>query len=148
MRLCQGIHVIILPSFHRYSPALAATHALHDYVSSWRYATETWLGLHDPAAVRLLDIASRHCQQKAAEAAATAEVAAVAAAAAATRIGEHISPADQQHAAVMQPAGSPAADAELQQAAEAPDQQEPPSPRTPDRAEPGDLSGHCTRGAL
>jgi hypothetical protein len=74
--MCQ--HVLVLAACLRYSPALAATHALHDHVSAWRYATETWLGLHDPAAVRLMDIASCHLQQKATEAAATAEATAAA----------------------------------------------------------------------
>ena len=125
-----------------------ATHALHDLVSAWRYATDRWLGLHDPAAVRLLGIASHHLQQKADEAAATVKVAA-AVPPDADGSADSGDAAGQQHAAEMQPAGSPADDAEPQQAADAPVEQEPPW--TSDRVDPGETKGcssHVTEALL
>lgn len=117
-----------------------ATYALHDLVSAWRYATDRWLGLHDPAAVRLLGIARHHLQQRADEAAAMAKLAA-AQALNADGGADSGDAAGQQHAAEMQPAGSPADGAEPQQAADAPVEQEPPSPTTPDRVEAGETKG-------
>lgn len=63
-----------------YSPALAAAHALQDQVSAWRYAVDSQLGLAQPAAARLLGIATAHLRQKAVETAAAAAEAAAAAA--------------------------------------------------------------------
>lgn len=134
---CFSHRIMQSAALCRYSPALVATYALHDLVSAWRYATDRWLGLHDSAAVRLLSIASRHLQQKADAAAAMASMAA-AAPSDACGSGDSGDAADQQCAAVMQPAGSPADDAIPQQVMAAPDEQEPPSPRTPDRAAPGE----------
>jgi hypothetical protein len=134
---CSSHCVTQLAACCRYSPVLVATYALHDLVSAWRYATDRWLCLHDSAAVRLLGIASRYLQQKADEAAALTDTAAAAPLDAGGSSDSGVA-ADQQHAAVMQPAGNPADDAEPQQVAGEPDEQEPPSPRTPDRAEPGE----------